>query len=322
MQEQIQTPVKTGRGVPAKGFRMTTNRRLQIEAAAAKGIHIDPSEFANPKSAFIDNLLAQRNEKEVKSVSQLEESFDDIKQKVRDRFSVMEDMVLSTAMGINPSLIISGAAGVGKSTTVRKTVESLGLTNCKSVSGTITPVGLYKLLWETREEGSVLIFDDADSVFDSDRSVDLLKAATDSTDMRMVSWHSDRVKVDEDGEEIPTDFEYNGSIIFISNIDIYREAAGNSKQAPHFQALISRSFVMDLAMKNRSYYLARIEQVLFTDMDTSIMSHAVKQSIYDFMTSEKDSLRELSLRMVKKIFVLQKTYMTEWAEKSRILLCK
>jgi hypothetical protein len=320
MQEQNQTPVKSGRGIPKNGFRMTTNRRMLIEAAKAQGVEIDPTQFAS-KQNLIENLLAQKEEKEVKSVSVLEESFDEIKQKVKDRFSVMEDMVLSTAMGINPSLIISGAAGVGKSTTVRKTIESLNVL-AKHVTGKITPVGLFKLLWETREEGSVLVFDDADSVFDDDTSIDLLKAATDSTDTRMVSWHSNRTMQDEDGEDIPNDFEYNGSIIFISNIDIYREASGSGKQAPHFQALISRSFVMDLAMKNRNYYLARIEHVLFTDMDTAIMSNEVKQSIYDFMTREKDSLRELSLRMVKKIFVLQKTYMTEWAEKSRILLCK
>jgi hypothetical protein len=320
MQEQIQTEVKSGRGIPKNGFRMTTNRRLQMEAAKAQGIDIDPTQFTTSKSPFIENLINQKIEKEVKPSQ--DETFEEIKQKVKDRFAVLEDMVLSTAMGINPSLIISGAAGVGKSTTVRKTVESLGLSNVKSVSGKITPMGLFKLLYETREQDSVMIFDDADSVWDDDTSIDLLKAATDSTDTRMVSWHSNRTMQDEDGEDIPNDFEYNGSIIFISNIDIYREAAGNSKQAPHFQAMISRSFVLDLAMKNRNYYLARIQHVLFNDMGTDIMTQAVKESIYDFMRDEKDSLRELSLRMVKKIFVLQKTYMTEWREKSRILLCK
>lgn len=323
MQNQEQTSKFQGRGKPAAGFRLTIGRRLAIEEARKNGVELDLSSFSKPKQDFVSHLIKQKAEMDIINPHvSIEETFEDIKAKVKARFDVMTDLVLSTAMNINPSLIISGASGVGKSTTVKNTIDSLGLVNAKFVSGKISPVGLFKLLYTYREQDSVLVLDDSDSVFDDDVSIDLLKAATDSTDIRLVSWHSNRTMQDEDGDDIPNDFEFNGSIIFISNMDIYKEASSNNKQAPHFQALISRSFVLDLSMKNKDYYLARIEDVLYNSMDESIMNLEVKDRIYKFMTEEKNNLRELSLRMVKKLHVLMLTYNNDWESKAKILLCK
>jgi hypothetical protein len=128
--------------------------------------------------------------------------------------------------------------------------------------------------------------------------------------------------LDEDGDDIPTDFEYNGNVIFISNIDMYKEADSNNAQSEDFKALISRSFVLDLYMKNRDYYLARIQEVLFDKMDESKISIIDKHKIYNFMTENKTMLRELSLRMVNKLNVIIQTYGNDWDAKSKILLCK
>lgn len=317
---EMQTEIKSGRGVPKSGYRMTIGRKLAIEEAKANGIEISMDDFKNTKQDFVANILKLKSEKVIQPSN--EETFDEIKAKVKARFQVLEEITLSTCCGINPSLIISGGAGTGKSRIVFDTIESLGLTDYKIIKGKVSPTALFRLLYQFRNEGAVLAFDDCDSVFDDEDSMNLLKAATDTTENRVISWHSNRIMLDEDEEEIPSDFEFNGNIVFISNYDFYREALGNSKQAKHFEAMISRSFVLDVDMKNKDYYLARIEQVLFDLMDESDMTLDIKKSIYNFMTKEKNIIRELSLRMVKKIHTLMKTYNNEWESKAKILLCK
>lgn len=315
---QLETEIKkSGRGIPTKGFRMTIGRKLAIEASQANGVQISMDDFKNTKQDFIKNLMVQKSE----SIPH-QETFSEIKQKVRERFQVLEEITISTCCGINPSLIISGGAGTGKSRIVFDTIESLGLIDYKIIKGKVSPTALFRLLYQFRNEGAVLGFDDCDSIFDDEDSMNLLKAATDTTENRVISWHSNRVMLDEDEEEIPNDFEFNGNIIFISNYDFYREALGNSKQAKHFEAMISRSFVLDVDMKNRDYYLARIEYVMFELMNELEMTLDVKKSIYAFMTKERNTIRELSLRMVKKIHTLMKTYNNEWESKAKILLCK
>lgn len=317
LQENIQQ--KSGRGIPKSGFRLTTNRKLAIEAAKSHGIEINMDEF-KAKPDFINNLIAQKASMPIHIP--LEESYEDIKSKVKERFNVLEEIVLSTCLGINPSLIISGGAGTGKSRIVMDTIDSLGISKYKIIKGKCSPSALFRILFEYRHEGDLICFDDADSIFEDSNSMNLLKACTDTTENRIISWHSNRTMLDENDEEVPNDFEFNGNIIFISNIDFYREASSNNKQAPHFEAMISRSFVLDVDMKNRKYYLARIEQVLFDLMDESVYTSSVKNSIYNFMRDESNTLRELSLRMVKKIHTLMKTYNNEWESKAKILLCR
>ena len=319
MNIQENTPKKSGRGVPRSGFRLTMNRKLQIEQAKANGIEISMEDFKS-KPDFINNLITQKANMPIHMPT--EESYEDICLKVKERFKVIEEITLSVCMGVSPAMILCGAGGVGKSSIVKKTIESLGLVDVRYVNGKVTPSALYRLAYESRHQDALLVFDDSDDVFYDDTSLQILKQITDSSDDRQVSWHSNRTMVDEDGDDIPTDFEFNGSVIFISNIDFYREAEGNNKIAPHLQALISRSFVLDVDMKNRNYFLARLQDVLFEYMDESLYSLEIKNSIFDFMNKEKNALRELSLRMVKKIRTLQMTYGAEWQSKAKIVLCK
>lgn len=293
------------RGVPKAGFRMTMKRQQSMQSGEQVMPNFLMATQPSPVQAEVVN-----------------KTFDEIKQEVSERFTVMEEIALSTAMGINPSLIIGGAAGVGKSHTVMSVIDSLGVKHSRVVKGSVTPVGLFRLLYDYRHEGSLLVFDDCDSVWDDDVTLNLLKAATDTTDKRTLSWHSSRQIYDEDGNEVPSDFEFNGNIIFISNIDFYRESKGNGRMAPHFAAMISRSFVLDVAMKNEEYYLARIHHVLFDCMDESEFNHDTKSAVFNFMTENKATLRELSLRMVKKISVLMKTYPNGWQDKAKVLLCR
>ena len=245
------------------------------------------------------------------------ETVAEIEAKLRDRFEALEVMAEATGKGINRSLIVSGPAGLGKSFTVEaklEELESMGH-SVTYIKGYVRPLALYKLLYETRHAKSVLVFDDSDSVFYDDVSMNLLKGACDSTDRRVLHWLSKSIEKEEDeeGESIPEKFEFEGSIIFITNYDFDAMIASGNKLAPHFEALVSRSHYLDLAMKTKMDYIVRIKQVVRGGMLKSRGFNAAEETmILEFIVNNMERLRELSLRMVVKISGLYKMDKKNW----------
>ena len=275
------------RGVPKKGFRMTKNRRKQV--------------VVQPSLALT---------KSTETVEQIEE-------KLTDRFVALEVLSEATGKGVNRSLIVSGPAGLGKSYTVEQKMKELEEQghNVTYIKGYVRPLSLYRLLYESRFDNCVLVFDDSDSIFADDVSMNLLKSACDSTDVRKLHWLSRSIEKveDEDGEKIPNNFEFEGSVIFITNYDFDDLIARGSKLAPHFEALVSRSHYLDLAMKTKLDYVVRIKQVVAMGMlDSRGFTSSDAATIVDFVEKNMDSLRELSLRMVIKLATLMKMDSMNW----------
>ena len=245
------------------------------------------------------------------------ETVAEIEAKLKDRFEALEVMAEATGKGINRSLIVSGPAGLGKSYTVEaklEELESMGH-SVTYIKGYVRPLALYKLLYETRHAKSVLVFDDSDSVFYDDVSMNLLKGACDSTDRRVLHWLSKSIEKEEDeeGESIPEKFEFEGSVIFITNYDFDAMIASGNKLAPHFEALVSRSHYLDLAMKTKMDYIVRIKQVVRGGMLKSRGFNAAEETmILEFIVNNMERLRELSLRMVVKISGLYKMDKKNW----------
>lgn len=278
------------RGVPKAGFRMTKNRTV--------------AHYVAPIAA---QPVAASNETEEQILARLE-----------TRFSAMDMMTAATCFGHNRSLIVSGPAGLGKSYGVMKTLEEAERKGYVPIviKGYIRPTGLYKLLYENRSKKCIVVFDDADSIFGDDVCLNLLKAACDMTETRRLHWLTETKMEDEDGERLPRSFEFEGSIIFITNYDFDDLIAKGNKLAPHFEALISRSHYLDLAMKTKKDYVVRIKQVVFgkgmltregfTDLESI--------EIVDFVEQNTDKLRELSLRMVVKLAGLFRMNRKTWKE--------
>lgn len=245
------------------------------------------------------------------------ETVAEIEVKLKDRFEALEIMAEATGKGINRSLIVSGPAGLGKSYTVEAKLEELERMghSVTYIKGYVRPLALYKLLYETRHAKSVLVFDDSDSVFYDDVSMNLLKGACDSTDRRVLHWLSKSLEKEEDeeGESIPEKFEFEGSIIFITNYDFDAMIASGNKLAPHFEALVSRSHYLDLAMKTKMDYIVRIKQVVRGGMLKSRGFNTAEETmILEFIVNNMERLRELSLRMVVKISGLYKMDKKNW----------
>jgi hypothetical protein len=88
----------------------------------------------------------------------------------------------------------------------------------------------------------------------------------------------------------------------------------SQKLRDHLDALQSRCHYLDLTLDTMRDKILRIKQiaqdgVLFADHD---FSPEVQNDIIDFMSDNKDRLREMSLRMALKIADLRKMSAVNW----------
>jgi len=226
------------------------------------------------------------------------------------KFEVIERMVHEVAASNCPSLIISGPAGVGKTFTVLKALQHymssiaplLGTdVRYDSLSGTMTPINLYKKLYTNRHKGAVLILDDMDSVFSNEASLNLLKAALDLNDNKSIGYFSESHVLNR--EHIPNEFIFQGSVIFLTNIDF---KDGPKSLKPHLSALLSRSHYIDLGLRSPAEMMAWIVKTINETPILDDLSDEDRQDLMAFMITNQDSLNELSLRMVKKLASLSK----------------
>jgi hypothetical protein len=294
------------RGVPSKGFRMTEKRKAVLNSGGRVFDYQRPTHLT-PMAPVVLAPTPVRVE-----------TAEEIEAKLKKRFDALAVMSEATGKGINRALIVSGPGGLGKSFTVEAKMAELESEGHKVTyikSGYVRALGLYKLLYENRFPNSVLVFDDSDYFFRCEISMNLLKGACDSTERRVLHWFSKSLdkESDEDGDSIPEKFEFEGSVIFITNIDFDSMARSGGNMAPHFEAMVSRAQYLDLAMKTKMDYLVRIRQVVRGGMLRRDGYTAAEEAmILQFVEKNYENLRELSLRMVRKIATCYKMDKSDW----------
>ena len=154
-------------------------------------------------------------------------------------FANIERLTKMVGKGIQPSLVITGSAGTGKTHLVKSTLAGMGLRESFEFvhfKGRATAAGLFVTLYENCDK--IVILDDCDSVFK-----------------------------DEFGSHLPRTFEFTGKIIFISNI----------AQSSLDEAIRSRSFVADVDLTKKQMF-ARVEQ-LMDKMESGIPVAAKTQAL-------------------------------------------
>lgn len=264
-----------------------------------------------------------------------EETLEDAQRRITLRYHAMERMCRRIVVGGMPSLIVSGPPGLGKSHTVLEAIEEqeqegkmanlLTFQPAPSadddeeemaeidkgdfdgrlydvLSGSISAVGLFKALWDTRD-GGVLVLDDTDEVFRDEVCLNLLKNALDSGKRRMLTWRKEANWLADYG--IERTFEYKGHVIFLTNIDFEAEIAKNGKMAEHFKALIDRSYYLCLTLRTKRDFMIRIRQVAGGEEGMLCAKHGltVEQSdeVLDYITDNQDRFYNLSLRLTDQI---------------------
>ena len=248
--------------------------------------------------------------------------------RIASRFAVLDEMSRACISGEIRAMIVTGPAGIGKSHGVNLQMEKASMfdrlaskkVRFEVVKGAMSGIGLFAKLYKFSDAKNVLVFDDCDIWEDQD-ALNVLKGALDSGKTRRISWNKDSRILREEG--IPNSFNFNGSVIFITNKSFDAKKAG--KMQPHLDALQSRCHFLDLTVDSERDKMLRIKQVhrdadggLFADYDfTQIQTDEIMSFIWDNHTK----LREVSLRMCLKVADLVKIS-ANWRELAKATCMK
>ena len=242
--------------------------------------------------------------------------------RIAERFGVMYKLAQGSIAGNVRGLVISGAPGVGKSHTIKHLLEQAkerGDINFRAVSGTITPINLYKLMYQFQKEKDVLLLDDTDSIYDDEESMNLLKAGLDSNERRMISWLSETNALKSEG--IETSFEYKGSMIFITNKDLQTAAIlDKSRIAVHYRALMDRAVYLDLKLHTADDVMAWIAYMVRAHgiLIQRGLSKGQQEDVVLWVQKNYEQIPMLSLRLMNKVADFVNTFPADWESMARI----
>jgi hypothetical protein len=149
------------------------------------------------------------------------------------------------------------------------------------------------------------------SILLDDLSLNILKAALDSKKVRKICWNTDSHMLRREG--VPDQFEFAGSVIFITNIKF--DNVKSKKLRDHLEALESRCHYIDLTIDTLREKLLRIQQIVKDGMLNSYaLPEETKQQVVEYIWDHKRRLREVSLRTVLKIADLAKAFPEQWQD--------
>jgi hypothetical protein len=268
---------------------------------------------------FVTDFNKESNTMQVqKTVGSPVETDEQAIERIRERFDILTEMTKAATNGDIRAMIVSGPPGVGKSFGVEQEIEKACLFDriagkrlrAEVVKGSATALGLYSTLYKYSDANCVLVFDDCDSILADEVALNLLKGALDSGKKRKISWLSDSNMLRREG--IPDSFEFKGSVIFITNLNFSKMKSQKLKD--HLDALQSRCHYLDLTLDTMRDKILRIKQIakdglLFSDYD---FDQSAQDEIIDFMDTNQNQLREMSLRMALKIADLRKSFAQNW----------
>lgn len=238
---------------------------------------------------------------------------------INTRFSFVEKVVKMVGTGVQASAVITGEGGLGKSFTVLKTLKAMGMVDINDITpgqvvnpkkvftqikGFSTAKNMFRTLYENN--GSTIIFDDCDSILKDAVAINILKAALDSYDKRVITWGAE-MRGDDD---LPRSFEFTGKIVFISNLN----------QNKIDQAIRSRSMLIDLSM-TQDQKLDRMEHLIASEDFMPEYSVAIKKDAIALIRQLKDTAREISLRTLITVSKIRATAGDDWAELAEYTMC-
>jgi hypothetical protein len=208
---------------------------------------------------------------------------------------------LGCLAGTLKAVLNDGSAGTGKSRSTLELAKLFPSIHVRVVSGRITPLAMYELLYECRFRNSVLIIDESFTLLADSNIQQMLRCALYSG---VVDWRSKGEKFES--LNIPETFNFNGRIVFNTNLV-------NNKDF-NYKAMLDRVYYNKLILTG--------EQI--TEKMKSKRSYAPDKKVWQLLgqrlllirngklktrlsKQEKDAILEYT---VNKILEISRTYNT------------
>lgn len=256
-----------------------------------------------------------KQSKQAKALDKMLDKFD-----INKRFEFVEQIVQMVANKKQPSVMITGEGGLGKTYTVVKVLKDAGLEDYSLLDGLVegavlskkrfvtikgysTAKGLFRFLYDNND--AVIIFDDCDSVLKDKDALNILKGALDSYERRIITWNSD-----SKDEDLPKAFEFTGNVVFISNINL----------EDMDQAVKSRSMCVDLSM-TVDQKIERMEHIVGSSEFLPKISLSLKKEALEFLRKKKTVAKEISLRTLISVSKIREAHPHNWEDLSTYMLC-
>lgn len=286
-------------------------------------VNAKETEFNNPKIRVKVDMQEQVTELEGSAGKVVTETDEEAIERIAERFSILEEMTGATIDGVVRGMVVTGPPGVGKTFGVEQVLEKDSLFDVMAdkplrhtfVKGAMSAIGLYSTLYKYSDPKNIVILDDCDSILFNEDALNILKAALDSGQKRRISWNSDSHFLRREG--VPSEFEFKGSVIFITNLKF--DNVRSTKIKDHLDAIMSRCHYLDLTLDTTRDKILRIKQIARDGglFDKKGLSKQQEVEIIDFMVENQTKLREISLRMAQKIADLRKMSIQQLGDGSR-----
>jgi hypothetical protein len=229
---------------------------------------------------------------------------------VDERFQFLADDVNMVIDGEIPAIIVMGNPGMGKSQTVIEQFEKRGMRNILTfmvdnkesgenlantdgdyivIKGYSTAKAMYRKLWENRNR--VIVFDDCDKVLKDKDAISILKSALDSYERRIVTWGAEKPLGSDD--ELPSHFEFCGSVIFITNMP--KESLDDAVKTRCAKANVWMSI---------DEVIERIENTMDNVQQVSEVSREHKEDVIKFFKANLPYIKEFCPDLNYRTFIL------------------
>ena len=249
--------------------------------------------------------------------------------RINERFEILDELTLGVIEGHLKGLVVAGAPGVGKSFLVEGRLQKNSMldliagkkANFEIIKGRITPIMLYMKLHEYAGADQVAVFDDCDNIFLEGDSLNMLKAALDSSKRRFISYNTAASILEKAG--VPPRFEFKGTVIFITNLK--PENTRSDKIRAHIEALYDRVLNLDLTIDTPRDRFLRVKSMIMNSqlLEEYAFDDDIKDSIIDFLRQNVHRLKGgISLRTALNISNLIRMKPDGWEYLARNTLLK
>ena len=178
--------------------------------------------------------------------------------------------VTKLCKGYSHLVFIKGRGGIGKSYNIRKTLIK-NKAEFHEVCGDVTEAYLYRLLCENN--GKIIWFKDVAKLLSGLRNINLLKAATETDDQRLITQNN----YSKQQEDLPARFIFTGRLIFD-----YNTLTGLHLKED-FEALISRGTPVDYVLSQEDIGKV-MKEINTTDWQTEVTNYLIKNYEHDGYT--------------------------------------